>query len=144
MIRLAKKQCKSPGEALPSFPSPTHGTKSGLRPLTTVKDTIDNIPDGCANHMMPQNPRVTRNREAYDGNKPLASTILTDSRVWHYSGKRPRTLRELACLQGFPPTHIFGQFEIKRHIGNAVPPLVMKVLLEHVVEELRERDGISE
>ncbi len=58
--------------------------------------------------------------------------------------KRPHTLRELACLQGFPLTHIFGQFEIERHIGNAVPPLVMRVLLKHVVEELRERGGISE
>jgi site-specific DNA-cytosine methylase len=59
-------------------------------------------------------------------------------------GRDPILSENWPVFKDFPLTHIFGQFEIKRHIGNAVPPLVMKVLLEHVVEELRERDGISE
>ena len=55
-------------------------------------------------------------------------------------GNGPTTRRELACLQGFPLTHLFGKFEVWRHIGNAVPPLVMKAILQHIVKQLRETD----
>ena len=61
----------------------------------------------------------------------------------HPSGQRDLTLREFACLQGFPLEHIFTEKGVKRQIGNAVPPIVGKLLMEAVKEALLEADGLK-
>ena len=52
------------------------------------------------------------------------------------------TLREYACVQGFPPVHVFRGTGVKRQIGNAVPPVCAKVLFESIKRELDEADGV--
>ena len=59
----------------------------------------------------------------------------------HPSGTRYFTVRELACLQGFPLEHRFGKRE-RRQIGNAVPPVMAKVFFEQVIRALRAADGL--
>ena len=61
----------------------------------------------------------------------------------HPCGRRDLTLREFACLQGFPLEHKFAERGVKRQIGNAVPPTVGKLLMEAVKEALLEADGLK-
>lgn len=61
---------------------------------------------------------------------------------WHPNGKRGFTDREFACLQGFSLQHRFGPNGIKRQIGNAVPPVVAKVLFEGIRRFMEGVDGI--
>ena len=61
----------------------------------------------------------------------------------HPSGTRDLTHREFACLQGFPLKHRFGSTSVKKQIGNAVPPLVARAILESVKNALMAEDGIE-
>ena len=66
---------------------------------------------------------------------------------WHPSGKRLYTARELACLQTFPLEHKFadeGITKLRQQIGNAVPPIFYKALIETVVQTLRKADKIPD
>ena len=61
----------------------------------------------------------------------------------HPEGGRHYSIRELACLQRFPDCHKFplqGITEMKRMVGNAVPPVLAKVWFEEVVKSLRQSD----
>lgn len=63
----------------------------------------------------------------------------------HPSGRRHFTIREFACLQGFPLEQRFisaGVTVGRRQIGNAVPPIVAKVVLEGVKRALMKADGV--
>jgi DNA (cytosine-5)-methyltransferase 1 len=60
----------------------------------------------------------------------------------HPNGRRSMTLREFACLQGFPLEHKFSTSGVKRQIGNAVPPVVAKALLQEVKKSLMKADGL--
>ena len=81
-------------------------------------------------------------RSRYSGSLPLKNTITCSGSInYHPSGKRRFTLRELACLQGFPLEHRFGR-GARKQIGNALPPIVAKVFFEQVVRALRLADGV--
>ena len=86
---------------------------------------------------------MTRLRKSrYSGSLPLRNTITCSGSInYHPSGLRCFTIRELACLQGFPLEHRFGRGE-RKQIGNAVPPVVAKVFFEQVVRALRLADGV--
>lgn len=62
----------------------------------------------------------------------------------HPSGVRDFTHREFACLQGFPLEHVFGARGVRRQIGNAVPPVVARAMLESVRRALLREDGVDE
>lgn len=65
-------------------------------------------------------------------------TLLTDSRLWleDIELKKSRKLynEELAVLQGFPKYYKFygGKGSVKRQIGNAVPPPVIKAFFSQI------------
>ncbi|KAL8970351.1 MAG: hypothetical protein Q9183_001566 [Haloplaca sp. 2 TL-2023] len=127
-----------PGEHLPNYPLPTHGP--GLRPFTTINTAISRIPRGFADHSPESVPK--RNVPPYNGDSPLRNCITTGGSLdIHPSGTRAFTNRELACLQGFPLEHVFGARKVKMQIGNAVPPSVFKVFLEHLKEFLKRADS---
>jgi DNA (cytosine-5)-methyltransferase 1 len=62
---------------------------------------------------------------------------------YHPSGKRGLTNREFAALQGFPIEHTFSEKNVKKQIGNAVPPSIAKILFEAVRKALEEADGVE-
>ncbi|KAI4264189.1 MAG: hypothetical protein L6R42_000703 [Xanthoria sp. 1 TBL-2021] len=131
-------QTSSPGERLPGFPQPTHGTD--LHPFTTVNEAIQRIPEGFPDH----DPHSATRRDLvpYNGNLPLKNCITTGGTLdTHPSGRRGFTIRELACLQSFPWWHKFGKVGVKKQIGNAVPPLFAWVLFSHIRRWLEEADG---
>ena len=59
----------------------------------------------------------------------------------HPSGRRGLTCRELASLQTFPHSHVFLGKTIRKQIGNAVPPLIAKLLFSQVKKQLEKVDA---
>ncbi|KAK7549432.1 S-adenosyl-L-methionine-dependent methyltransferase [Phyllosticta citricarpa] len=141
----------APGVPLPPFPKPTHGPpgpelrESGLRPFTTLRLAVTNIASNSTLHD-PENEkrRFDSPKEPFDPDECSKRTMLTNNEgnFYHWSGLRKWTPREMACLQGFPTTHQFtGQLgEIRRQIGNAVPPNVMQLFHRECVEILKRID----
>ncbi|KAL1641065.1 hypothetical protein SLS58_006337 [Diplodia intermedia] len=132
----------APGVPLPEMPKPTHGEPgSGLPSFVTVREAIGNIPRGTTNH----NPMSARRIDnmPWDPDHPYNKTIMTsNSEVYHWSGRRKFTNRELAGLQGFPHTHTFhgSQTSIERQIGNAVPSTWFKLVFDECIKVLRRMD----
>ncbi|KAL9131499.1 MAG: hypothetical protein Q9217_000578 [Psora testacea] len=136
-----------PGEPLPDFPEPTHCKLADQhlypdrRPYMTVNEAITGIPTNISLH----NPDTVQrlNNPPFDGNLPLRSTITCASGArYHPSGSRNFTLREIACLQGFPLEHEFGKTRVRKQIGNAVPPIVAKTFFEQIIKTLQKTDGV--
>lgn len=138
----------SPGEILPKMPLPTHSEngEDGLEPFVTVNQTLSKIPLD-ADHHDPDRLVFADGREmkTWDGNKILPRAMTTSGgQNYHPSGTRDFTLKEYACLQGFPLNHVFLGTGIKKQIGNAVPPCVGRVLFKSIKKDLDEADGIVE
>ena len=129
----------APGEDLPSFPKPTH--EVGTVTIQTVLDAVRAEP-GLTHHDTRTHSRWAR-KEPYDA-RCLANTITCGGgENYHPSGLRPFTMRELACLQTFPTSYEFPDFgltELREQIGNAVPPLMMKAILESIKQSLLQSD----
>ncbi|KIW76092.1 hypothetical protein Z517_10837 [Fonsecaea pedrosoi CBS 271.37] len=134
-----------PGEKLPPFVQPTHGTGPGLLPIPTINSTIDTIP-ADAEHQ-DEIPEMRSTKDAYAGDK-LCQTIMTAVKPYHYhpSGTRRFSIREYASLQTFEPTFTFeGTITEKlKQIGNAVPPLFAKTLFVHLKAALGAADDAED
>lgn len=140
----------SPGEPLPQIPHPTHspvesGPPHTLPPHVSVEKVLASIPRNAADHDIAS---VTwapeRYRMPWDSTKILPRAMTTTGgQNYHPSGTRDLTLREYASLQGFPPKHLFGGKYVKRQIGNAVPPIVAKVLFGSLKRDLERQDGVE-
>jgi DNA (cytosine-5)-methyltransferase 1 len=130
------------------MPRSTHSEsgEDGLKPFPTVNQTISKIPHDAPDHD-PDRQVFTdgRTMKPWDGNKILPRAMTTSGgQNYHPSGLRDFTLREYACLQGFPLNHVFLGNGIKKQIGNAVPPCVATVLFKSIKKDLDEADGIME
>jgi DNA (cytosine-5)-methyltransferase 1 len=130
------------------MPIPTHSDneEDGLKPFVTVNQTLSKIPHNAPDHD-PERFRFAdgRSMRPWNGDKILPRTMTTSGgQNYHPSGTRDFTLREYACLQGFPPNHVFLGCGVKKQIGNAVPPCVAKVLFGSIKRDLDEADGIVE
>ncbi|KAK4043784.1 S-adenosyl-L-methionine-dependent methyltransferase [Parachaetomium inaequale] len=137
----------APGEKLPPFPPPTHNKDGtgGLKPWATPKSVLASLPRGLV-HKLHQPHNIKR----YDPPKrrwnadTLARTITTNGgQNYHWTGRRDFTLLEYAVLQGFPTWHKFEGSYVKKQIGNAFAPSVVKVLYDHLVDWLLEQDGFD-
>lgn len=143
-----------PGTSLPEIPPPTHGPAgtAGLKRYVTIADTLRDLsrhPHATHNETTGMYAPKVRSWPAYDANT-FAWCITTggsDGRpgTYHPSGKRDFTIRELACLQGFPPDFEFAAgltpTQCRRQIGNAVPPVLAKVVFKAVREALEREDA---
>ena len=110
----------------------------------TINEAIRSVSRRTPNHD-PQTEKVL-NRPPYDGDSPLRTTITCNGgEAYHPSGTRLFTVRELACIQGFPLSFVFanyGKTELRKQIGNAVPPIVYKAILNSVKRSLAEEDAV--
>lgn len=148
----------APGEMLPPWPAATHGHGPGLKPIATEANAVRRIARNAALHDVndarnrmqrrARNSRVGLVSQRRDGNKPFPRTILCSGPgdITHYDGTREHTIRELACLQGFPESHIFvgtGRGVLLKQIGNAFPPSVAGVIYHHLQQCLERSDGVQ-
>ncbi|KAA8904955.1 S-adenosyl-L-methionine-dependent methyltransferase [Sphaerosporella brunnea] len=145
-----------PGERLPEFPQRTHqllkgadseeGLRPGRKPALTLGEAILGLTPGIHHHpddpllRFADGPRSTK--QTFD--TPYTNTIMAGGshNNVHPNGLRRYTIRELACIQTFPNNYQFvgPNTAIKRQIGNAVPPLMSKVLLKQVRKALEQSD----
>lgn len=127
----------SPGERLPQFPKPTHGLGLGLKPFATINQVISRIPRNAPDHDVRGAESRGIVREPFDPNQQ-ARTITTGGgdNNYHPSGLRGFTNREFACLQTFPLSYKFGSRQVRKQIGNAVPPMLAEALYREIIRSL--------
>ncbi len=140
----------APGEPLPPFPPATHNKHGthGLKPWTTPLSLLTPLdhPRFTEHHPL-HRPHLSRPfnppKPAWDPAK-LARTITTNGgQNYHWTGTRDFTLLEYAVLQGFPTWHRFEGRSVKKQIGNAFAPSVVRVLYQHLVRWLLRQDGFG-
>ncbi|KAF8859361.1 S-adenosyl-L-methionine-dependent methyltransferase [Acephala macrosclerotiorum] len=137
-----------PGEILPRMPAPTHAeippAGSGLKFHRSVQSVLRSIPPNTPDHdPLSVHFADDRRMHPWDSSKILPRAMTTSGgQNYHPDGRRDFTLREYACLQGFPLNHVFRGNYVKKQIGNAVPPVVAKVLFESIRRDLDRTDGI--
>ncbi|KAI0417753.1 S-adenosyl-L-methionine-dependent methyltransferase [Xylaria grammica] len=139
-----------PGEDLPPFPEATHVApgikKRGKKPHVTVEKMLARIPrDAPRYDDMHQPHEMARKRfERWDPDVTLKRCITTNGGCgnYHPNGRRDFTLREYATLQTFPVDYPFQNPERKKQIGNAFPPMVVKVLYAHLRKWLERQDRV--
>lgn len=107
-----------------------------------VKNVISQVPEGGNHKDLP--PGVGDSRKfneawtRYHSKKP-SKTIDTGHRNhFHYKYNRVPTIRENARLQSFPDNFKFygTKTQQNRQVGNAVPPLLAKVLADQIKKYL--------
>ncbi|KAI2617864.1 S-adenosyl-L-methionine-dependent methyltransferase [Hypoxylon sp. NC1633] len=137
-----------PGEELPNFPTATHSESpspsDGTKPYRTVKQMLRKMNRNVIDDLHDPRKLKRQYHESWDPNVPLARTITCTGGVgnYHYSGRRQFTVREYAMLQGFPPGYRFQPPDIKKQVGNAFPPPVVKTLYTHLRRWLEEKDRV--
>lgn len=130
---------------LPTHSIPGAGPPDSLLPHVSVNATLQSIHRGAADHDI-ESVRWAPDRymPPWDGSKILPRAMTTSGgQNYHPSGVRDLTLREYACLQGFPTGHVFKGNYVKKQIGNAVPPVVAKVLFGSIRGDLEKVDGVE-
>lgn len=147
------------------FPKPTHkgkniSVKEALKGVEKVKfnnkhhrinpktiDMLKKIPAGGNYKNVPE--LVKRNwmsliYRRLDPNKPSPTIVaLGGGGTWgyHYPEPRPLTNRERARIQTFPDKFIFKgtQTEVRKQIGNAVPPEGAKIVAEAILKHFNQK-----
>ncbi|KAK1782739.1 S-adenosyl-L-methionine-dependent methyltransferase [Copromyces sp. CBS 386.78] len=140
-----------PGEKLPPFPPPTHSPEvsrsrrnGGIKPLTTARQALSVIDERRRHdfHQPYLQPFPTP-KAPWDGDKPLPYTVTCGAAEnYHWSGTRQFSPLEYALLQGFPLHHQFAGNCIKKQIGNAFPPIFVKLLYQHLANWLDTQDNV--
>jgi DNA (cytosine-5)-methyltransferase 1 len=134
------------------MPPPTHSEagQPPLKPYTSVKTALSTIPRPSHFPDPLHQPSLVeflphKQLTPWDDSKILPRAMTTSGgQNYHPSGTRDLTPREYATLQGFPSCHVFLGSYVKKQIGNAVPPVVAKVLFESIKRDLDAVDAIVE
>lgn len=139
-----------PGEALPTFPSPTHGPVAipgRLKRFRTVADALRSPPLAVSrgrdiHHQPGRMQRI--NGVRWNKDQYLARTITTGGAQGdcHFDGTRRFTPREIAVLQGFPWMYKFSPSGVQKQAGNAFPPTAVQILYEHIRKWLLRVDRV--
>jgi DNA (cytosine-5)-methyltransferase 1 len=120
----------------------------GLKPFTSVHSALSSIPRNAPNHAI--HGRSRGNFVPWDASSIIPNCITTAGANGrgHPNGKRGLTEREVASLQTFPHDHVFKGKAIRKQIGNAVPPLIGKLMFSCVRRHLErcdeeEKEGLA-
>lgn len=117
----------------------------GSIPIEKTRKMISMVPEGKNYKALPEEySSLYKYHEAltrYNSKKP-SLTINTGHRShFHYKWNRIPTVRESARLQSFPDDFIFygNKSEQYRQVGNAVPPMLGKVVAMQLLPYLKEQ-----
>lgn len=103
-------------------------------------DIISMVPDGGNYKNLPVELHQTRKVNIawtrLNSEKPSFTIDTGHNHHFHYKFNRVPTARESARLQSFPDNFIFksGKTSQLKQIGNAVPPLLTKILAENLLK----------
>lgn len=112
-----------------------------MKPFQSACRALSSIPRNAANHDVPVHPQG--NYMPWDDSTIIPNCITTGGANGrgHPSGRRGLTCREVASLQTFPHGHVFKGQGIRKQIGNAVPPLIAKLVFSEVKRHLEHVDA---
>jgi DNA (cytosine-5)-methyltransferase 1 len=105
-------------------------------------EIISMVPDGSNYKSLPEHLRKTRNVNIawtrLNSKKPSFTIDTGHRHHFHYKFNRIPTVRESARIQSFPDTFIFSGSRTSQYkqVGNAVPPLLAKVLAKSIKKYL--------
>lgn len=125
-----------PGEEsqIPNHTAMRHSNQMLLK-MSYVQDggSRDQIPL----HIRPRSGDA-RKYIKYDRNAPSVCVTGDMRKIFHYSQNRALTVRELARLQSFPDSFVFvgNKISQQQQVGNAVPPLLAKVVADTIKSQL--------
>jgi len=108
-----------------------------------TKSIISLVPDGGNYKDLPENLQDTRRVNIawtrMNSKKPCFTIDTGHNHHFHYKENRVPTVRESARIQSFPDTFIFkgNKTSQLKQVGNAVPPLLAKVLADEIYKVLR-------
>jgi hypothetical protein len=131
------------GTPLPPFPEYTHGKPdTGLLPYRTIQDAIDRIPDNAPQHREYMKP-FNIPKESFSAHTFAKCITTNGGQNYDPSGYRGSTPRELAEFQMFPMGYLFcgSMTEMKKQIGNAVPPGIWEHYIRSVIKSLEDYDA---
>ena len=100
------------------------------------------VPDGGNYKNLPIELQQTRNVHIawtrLNSNKPSFTIDTGHRHHFHYEYNRIPTVRESARIQSFPDSFIFSGSKTSQYkqVGNAVPPILAKVLAESLKKYL--------
>lgn len=103
---------------------------------------ISLVPDGGNYKNLPEELRKTRNVNIawtrLNSEKPSFTIDTGHRHHFHYKYNRVPTVRESARIQSFPDTFIFlgSKTSQYKQVGNAVPPILAKVLAKEIKKYL--------
>ena len=133
-------------EALNSFPKLNSGEESNKVPNHTAMNhsaqmlkKMSFVTDGGSREEIPEHLRPrsgdVRKYIRYKSDAPAVCVTGDMRKIFHYNQNRALTVRELARLQSFPDNFEFKGSRIsqQQQVGNAVPPLLAKVLAENIL-----------
>lgn len=113
-------------------------TKHDIRTVETIKL----VPDGGNYKDLPESLRMTRKVNIawtrYSSKKPSLTIDTGHRHHFHYKYNRVPTVRESARIQSFPDNFIFlgSKTSQYKQVGNAVPPLLARVVAEQLLHYL--------
>lgn len=108
-----------------------------------TKEIIAMVPDGGNYKNLPTELQNTRKVHIawtrLNSTRPSMTIDTGHFHHFHYEYNRVPTARESARLQSFPDTFVFiGNKTSKlKQIGNAVPPLMSKVIAEQILKQIK-------
>jgi len=104
----------SPGQPLPDFPRPTHGT-GRQAPYVTVRQAIQGISPHDRLHVPRPFGAFPPDGRYIDIDQPFMGTIMASSNPYlHAEERRSFTHRELARVQTFGDAHVLGDVYVQR------------------------------
>jgi len=144
-----------PGQELPAYPQPTHGSGPGLQPIVTLGQAIASIPFGASRHEIEAHKRAYHARSS-TSKLTVADVNLPQKHLITCKGAQfllvdggqsyAPTIRQQMRLQTFPDDYeIAGtKTEACTQIGNAVPPVFMRQIDKEIIKTLKRSDGEAE
>ncbi|MDR1390233.1 MAG: DNA cytosine methyltransferase [Treponema sp.] len=108
-----------------------------------TKEIIAMVPDGGNYKTLPRELWATRKVHIawtrMNSTRPCFTIDTGHNHHFHYKENRVPTVRESARIQSFPDTFVFYGIKTRqfRQVGNAVPPMLAKVIADKVYPVLR-------